>query len=141
MAENDKNLIAAQISSITSLRVNEHHAWMTIFSACLATTALLLIALFQDGPVPGKIQGIVICSFGFLVSVVHLWVQIRALKTMVAHENALNKLFTDNNLESPGDYIKKAKCIGAREVMRIFTVLQLIGWIFGIVLFSCISSL
>jgi len=132
---NKKKWHKSQISSISSFRTDEHNTWVNIFSACLATTALLFIAMFNSGDFPNRMPGIIICSFGLAISTVYLRIQNRALVNMKGHEKALKTIEKKLNLEDSTQFIKIAKYMGARSVMRIFTILQIVGWAIGIILF------
>ena len=127
--------IPEQISSISSLRTDEHYTWVNIFITCLGTNALLLIALFNSGSLPEKIPGIIICTFGFTISLIYIRIQNRALVTMKGYEKALKKAHKALALYDSTLYIKKAKYLGARTVMTIFTVIQMVAWFAGIIFF------
>lgn len=126
-----------QLQNVTSLRIDEHNTWVTLFSTCLATTALLLIALFNTGSLPIKSVGIIICSFGFFISLVYFYVQNRALVAMKNWEKAIEQIEVELKKSSTKIFIKSSTALGARSVMTLVTFSQVVGWGIGILYFLC----
>jgi len=129
-----------QLQNVTSLRTDEHSTWVTFFSTCLATTALLLIALFNQGNLPTSEIGIIICAFGSFTSVIFFLVQNRALAAMKAWEKAIEKIELENNLNSTNQFLQPAQILGGRSIMTVVTFFQVIGWLVGLFYFVCHQS-
>ncbi len=120
-----------QLQNVTSLRTDEHNTWVTFFSTCLATTALLLIAIFNSGDLPTKNVGIIICSFGCFTSLIFFLVQNRALISMKTWERAIDQIEKERNLQSTKSFHQPAQVLGGRPIMTIVTFVQIIGWALG----------
>ncbi len=126
-----------QLQNVTSLRTDEHNTWVIFFSTCLVTTAILLIALFNSGSLPDKNVGFIICLFGSIMSFVFLIIQNRALATMKTWEIAITEIEKELKLNSTSSFQKppKSKFLSGRILTTYITLIQIIGWIVGVIYF------
>jgi hypothetical protein len=133
--DNEQKWDISQLQNISSLRTDEHNTWVNFFNVSLTTTAILLVALFTTGGFPNKAPGIIICSFGFIISAILLYLQSRALITMKGQEQTIREVEKALSLNDSTKNLKPAQLIGARSLMTMFGFLQIIVWVIGIILF------
>ena len=134
MADNQRKWHKPQLQNAISMRTDEHHTWITIFLTSLTTNVILIITLLRTGELPTQGPGIIICALGFSISLMLFYIQERALGSMKSHEDRITEIEDELGYKDSTKNIQPAS-FGARRLMVLFGVLQILGWGIGIICF------
>ena len=97
-----------QLTNAINLRSSQDQVLWSIFGTFWAANAILLVALFTTGDLPtNRIVGIIVATFGTVLSIVWHIIQTRALGHLMRHEELMRKL--EAKLDFDPDYAVSAE--------------------------------
>lgn len=149
--QEDKNILTRDelwlhLSNVISLRNSQDQVSWLIYGTFWASNTILIVALLSSGNIPtNPIVGIVITSIGFILCIIWLNIQHRAIGHLKRYEHLKFKLEKELlpvqlsssskiNNEDYNRFVRKGH--SARIIMRFSIILCVISWIIGLLFFS-----
>ena len=141
----DRMELWTQLANAINLRSSQEQVLWGSFGGFWAANAILLVALFPGGVLPGDLVGILISVFGAFLSLIWYVIQDRALGHLRRHEALMAKLETtigfdpayavsgELNQELYDAHLKKGP--KARMVMQASSMATAAFWLVMLVIF------
>ena len=135
----------SQLNNAVTLVAKQDQIVWTVFGVFWAANAVLLVALFTTGNLPGRPAGIIVSGVGVALSAVWWLIQRRAIGYLDFYGNVMRRLeerLLDENHEIALSGGLNSSVFGqtvngprVRPLMRLVCLLFIIGWLVAVAYF------